>query len=86
MLMMNGESGVMAATVAMRSPANQLELVSFGSPLPGLVAGKLAHICESVSGSLSASSEPKSCITGRSSVRGNHACLADGCSPPLFST
>jgi len=46
MLMMNGESGWAAAPAAMRSPANQLELASFGSQWPGLVAGKLAHICE----------------------------------------
>jgi hypothetical protein len=62
--MMNGESGVVTASVAMRSPANQLELVEFGSQWPGLVAGKLAHICEL-----------KSCITGRSSARGNRASL-----------
>jgi hypothetical protein len=87
--MMNGESGMMAASVAMRSPANQLEHVSFGSPWPGLVVGKLAHICERLA---IASFELKSCITGRSSARGNHAdgsawlaCLAGGCSPPLFS-
>jgi hypothetical protein len=69
MLMMNGESGWAAASVAMRSPANQLELVSFGSQWPGLVAGKLAHICERLA---YASPELKSCITGRSSARGNH--------------
>jgi hypothetical protein len=46
MLMMNGESGRAAASVALRWPANQLELVSFGSQWPALVAGKLAHICE----------------------------------------
>jgi hypothetical protein len=44
--MMNRESGMATVSVAMRSLANQLELVSFGSQLPGLVAGKLAHICE----------------------------------------
>jgi hypothetical protein len=67
--MMNGESGVAAASVAMRSPANQLELVWFGSQWPGLVAGKLAHICERLA---TASPELKFCITGRSSARGNH--------------
>jgi hypothetical protein len=46
MLMMNGESGVVTASVAMTPAANQFELVSFGSQWPGLVAGKLAHICE----------------------------------------
>jgi hypothetical protein len=66
--MMNGESGVATTSVAMRSPPNQLELVEFGSRLPGLVAGKLAHICERLA---IASSELKSCITGRSSARGN---------------
>ena len=65
---MSGESGVAAASVAMRSPANQFELVEFGSQWPGLVAGKLAHICERLA---TASPEPKSCITGRSSARGN---------------
>jgi hypothetical protein len=44
--MMNLESGAPAASVAMSRPANQLELGWFGSPLSGLVAGKLAHICE----------------------------------------
>jgi hypothetical protein len=68
--MMNGESGVVAASVAMRSPANQLELVPFGSQLPGLVAGKLAHICERLA---DASSELKFCITGRLSAGDNHA-------------
>jgi hypothetical protein len=67
--MMNGKSGVAAASVAMRSPANQLELVSFGSRWPGLVAGKLAHICERLA---HASPELKFRITGRSSARGNH--------------
>jgi hypothetical protein len=84
--MMNGESGVVTASVAMRSPANQFELVSFGSQWPGLVAGKLAHICERLA---TVSPELKSCITGRSSAPGNQwqlACLADGCSPPLVST
>jgi hypothetical protein len=66
--MMNGESGAVVASVAMRSPANQFELVSFGLRWPGLVAGKLAHICERLA---TASSELKSRITGRSSARGN---------------
>jgi hypothetical protein len=66
---MSGESGVVKASVAMRSPANQLELVEFGSQWPGLVAGKLAHICERLA---HASPELKFCITGRSSARGNH--------------
>ena len=85
--MMNGESGLAAASVAMRSPANQLELVvSSARDGPVLSPGNWLI---SVSGSLTASPELKSCITGRSSARGNHArlaCLADGCSPPLFST
>jgi hypothetical protein len=67
--MMTGESRVAPASVAMRSPANQLELVWFGSQWPGLVAGKLAHICE---GLAHASPELKFRITGRSSARGNH--------------
>jgi hypothetical protein len=44
--MMNRESGPETGRIAMRVPANQLELVSFGSQLPGLVAGELALICE----------------------------------------
>jgi hypothetical protein len=84
---MNGGSGVVTAPAAMRSGANQLELVQFGSQWPGLVAGKLAHICERLA---HASPELKFRITGRSSARGNHGdwpalpltCLADGCSPP----
>jgi hypothetical protein len=67
--MMNGKSGLVAASVAMRSPANQFELAQFGSRWPGLVAGKLAHICERLA---TASPELKFCITGRSSARGNH--------------
>jgi len=67
---MNGGSGVVTAPVAMRSGANQLELVQFGSPWPGLVAGKLAHICERLA---HASPELKFRITGRSSARGNFA-------------
>jgi len=43
---MNRESGMATPCVAMRALANQLELVSFGSQLPGLVAGELALICE----------------------------------------
>jgi len=59
---MNGESSMAAASVAMRLNPNQLELVSFSPPLPGLVAGKLAHIWILSS---------KSCITGRSSAPGS---------------
>jgi hypothetical protein len=66
---MNGGSGVVTAPAAMRSGANQLELVQFGSQWPGLVAGKLAHICERLA---HASPELKFRITGRSSARGNH--------------
>jgi hypothetical protein len=44
--MMNRESGAQAASVAMTSPPNQLELLRFSPQWPGLVAGKLAHICE----------------------------------------
>jgi hypothetical protein len=44
--MMNRESGMATGGVAMRPPANQLELVQFSSQLPGLVAGELALICE----------------------------------------
>jgi hypothetical protein len=68
--MMNGDGDGANASVAMRQPANQLELASFGSQRPGLVAGKLAHICERLA---EASTELKSCITGRSSAHGNHA-------------
>jgi hypothetical protein len=35
MLMMNRETGMAAAPVAMPSPANQLEFLSFGSQWPG---------------------------------------------------
>ena len=44
--MMNGKSIMATASVAMRSPPNQLELLWFSPQWPGLVAGKLAHICE----------------------------------------
>jgi len=43
---MNGESGAATAALARRWPANQLELVSSSSRLPGLVAGELSHIWE----------------------------------------
>jgi hypothetical protein len=83
---MNGGSGVVTAPVAMRSPANQLELVQFGSQWPGLVAGKLAHICEWLA---HASCELKFRITGRSSARGNHGdwpALPMDVRPRLFFT
>jgi hypothetical protein len=63
---MNGGIGVVTAPVAMRSGANQFELVEFGSQWPGLVAGKLAHICGWLA---HASCELKFRITGRSSAR-----------------
>jgi hypothetical protein len=72
--MMNGESGGAPASAAMRRLANQFELDLSGSHWlglgPGLVAGKLAHICERLA---TASFELKSCITGRSSAHGDHA-------------
>jgi hypothetical protein len=46
--MMNRKSGLAAVSVARRLGTNQLELVSLPTPLPGLVAGELAHICEPV--------------------------------------
>jgi hypothetical protein len=88
---MNGGSGVVTAPAAMRSGANQLELVQFGSQWPGLVAGKLAHICGRLA---HASPELKFRITGRSSARQTWrlACLAIDLPlhmdvrPRLFST
>jgi hypothetical protein len=84
MLMMNGESVVAAASAAMTSAANQLELVSSGSQWPGLVAGKLAHICERL-----ASRRVTSSSSASRDVRPHVAIMAiglpaDGCSAPLF--
>jgi len=42
--MMNGKTGLAAASAARRWLPNQLELRPFRLPLPGLAAGKLAHI------------------------------------------
>jgi hypothetical protein len=66
--MMNRESSRAAASAAMSWLANQLEFLGFSSQSPGLATGKLAHICERLA---PASSVLKSCITGRSSTRGN---------------